>query len=75
MDAESVHALSRICAAGRCARRIQRQIHVQSICAARRIVRYAGQSHQGNLSQFLSARGALAIQRYSPGERFRRRTI
>src|SRR6266508_6157053 len=42
---------------------------MQSAGAARRIVCHAGLSHPGQLSQLLSPRGALAVQRSSPDER------
>src|SRR6185312_9722202 len=42
-------------------RRIQRQVHVQSVCVAWRIVRYARKPHPRQLSQLLSSPCALAV--------------
>src|SRR5439155_7653704 len=47
------------------ARRIQWQVHVQSVRAARRLLRYVAPAHSPNVSQFLSARETLAVHRDS----------
>ena len=48
-------------AGGRRGRRVQRQVHVQPVRAARRLVRDAARAHPRHLPQFLPARGALAV--------------
>jgi len=58
-------------------RRIQRQVHGQSIRAARLVMCEAGGSCPGQLPQFLPGRGALAFQCDTAGAliRFARRAI
>ena len=50
-------------------RRIQRQVHVQPVRAARRLVRDAGRPRPRELPQLLPARRAVAVQRPAPGAR------
>ena len=69
MDVESVHALPRLRGPARGAGRIQRQVHVQSVCLARRFVRHAGQPHSRHIPKLFSARRSLAVQRTSAGPR------
>ncbi len=69
VDAEPVHALSGLAARGGCAGRVQREVHVQSARAPRRLVCDAGLPHPGDLPEFLPARSTLAIQRHPTGER------
>ena len=47
-------------------RRIQRQVHERAVRAARRLLRLAAQPPARQLSQFLSTRAALAVQRPAP---------
>ena len=42
--------------------RVQRQVHVQPVGAARRLVRHPAQPRPGDVSQFLPAGGALAVR-------------
>ena len=65
MDLIELCALPRIPRRGRCGGRIQRQVHVQSIRAARRFVRDSGVTYPHDLSEFLSTRSTLAIFRDS----------
>ena len=58
-------------AAGRRARRVQRQVHVQPDRAARRLVRDARRPHPRDLPQLLPPRRALAVQRHPPRARRR----
>ncbi len=48
-------------------RRVQRQVHVQPVRAARRLVRDAALAHPRDLPQLLPAGSAMAVQRDSPG--------
>ena len=61
--------VSRLPAAPRRGRRVQRQVHVQPVRPARRLVRDAGRSRPRELPQFLPARRAVAVQRRSPRPR------
>ncbi len=47
--------------------RVQRQVHVQPVRAARRLVRDAGDARSRQLPQLLPARRAVAVQRAAPG--------
>ena len=49
-------------------RRVQRQVHVQSVRAARRFVRHAVEPHPPHVSQLFSAGNPLAIRRHPPGK-------
>ncbi len=51
---------------GRRGRRVQRQVHVQPVRAARRLVRDAALAHPRDLPQFLPRRRALAVLRHPP---------
>src|SRR6185437_4707492 len=68
MHVQSLRRRSGISACIRCARRIQRQVHVRAMGAARRFVRDAGRTRARELPQFLLSGGALAVQRHPPGE-------
>ena len=61
--------LPRLSRGARRTRRIQRQVHVQPIRAARRLLRHFTQSHSADLSQFLSTGKTLAIYRDTAGTR------
>ena len=63
MDGQPLRRLSRLCAAPGYSGRIQRQVHVQSICSARRIVCFPRQPPTSDLPQFLSAGRAVAVHR------------
>src|SRR5580693_9575178 len=65
MDGQRLHRLSGIQAPARCARRIQRQVHVRPNDSARRIVRHSCESHSGDLSKFLSTGNQMAVLRDS----------
>ena len=54
---------------GRRARRIQWQIHVQSVRPARRLMRHLAVTHTQNLPQFFSAKRTLAVHGNPPGQR------
>src|SRR5712691_8348677 len=64
MDAQRVSPLPWLSRRRRCARRIQRQIHVQPDGPARRFLRDFARAHSPDLPQFLSARKALAVHRH-----------
>src|SRR6185437_10598982 len=68
MDVQSVRGLSGLQARHRCARRVQRQVHVRAMGVARRFVRDAIRARARKLSQFLLPGGALAVQRHPIGE-------
>ena len=55
-------------AAGR-NRRVQRQIHVQPVRAARRLLRDPARAHSRHLPQLLPRFGTLAVQRFPAGAR------
>src|SRR5256885_10612741 len=61
MDPQLLFALSRLSSRAGRARRIQRQVHVQSIRAARRFLRHVAHAYPQNVSQFLSTRETMAI--------------
>src|ERR1035438_2371488 len=61
MDGQRLCAISRFQAGRGGRRRVQRQVHVQSDGATRRILRDAAVAHSSDLSQLLSAPCALAI--------------
>src|SRR5689334_16888477 len=68
MDAKLVRALSALRARQGCHRRVQRQIHVQSICAARRLVRHFTSSYSADVSKLLCAGEAMAVHGNPPGQ-------
>src|SRR5689334_21899584 len=61
VDGKSLCGIPRLSPRCRCARRIQRQVHVQSIRAARRLLRHSRHPHPRDLSEFLPTARALAI--------------
>src|ERR1035438_1957533 len=61
MDGKPLRPLSRFQAGRGSGWRVQRQVHVQSDGATRRILRDAAVAHSSDLSQLLSAPCALAI--------------
>src|SRR3977135_799665 len=69
MDAERISPLPLLSRGPRCARRIQREVHVQPDGAARRIVRDLARSYPADLPQFLPAGKTLAVHRHPPGAR------
>src|SRR5690348_6535874 len=68
MDIESLRRLSGLQARRGRNRRIQRQVHVRAVGAARRILRHACRPRARELSQLLLSRGALAVLGNPPGE-------
>src|ERR1039458_5163501 len=68
MDGKRVRAVSRFQAGRGGRRRVQRQVHVQSNGAARRILRHAAVAYSSDLSQLLSAPCALAIYGHTVGK-------
>jgi len=69
VDAIGLCGLSGLPATCRCGGRIQRQVHVQPVRAARQLVRDAGRPRARQLPQLLCARRAVAVQRGAPGAR------
>src|SRR5437764_10927925 len=69
MDPQRVSPLPRLSRRPWSARRIQRQVHVQSNGPARRLVCHFPQSYPRDLPQFLPAGQTLAIQRHPPRSR------
>src|SRR5687768_1253583 len=69
MDCLALCRVSRISPGGRRARRVQRQVHVQSAGPARRLVRNAGRPRARDVSKFLLSAGSLAIHGRAPGAR------
>ena len=67
VDQQQLRAVSRLPHGARGARRIQRQVHAEPVCAARLVVRHAGRPCARQLPQFLPGRRALAIFRHPPG--------
>ena len=67
MDAEPLHALSRLPPGRGRAGRVQRQVHVQPDGAPRRLVRHAQVAHPADLPQLLPARGPLAVLGHPAG--------
>src|SRR5438552_3170320 len=63
MDAQFVFPLSPLSGRSRCSRRIQRQVHVQSVRAPRRFMCDFKVAHPRDLSEFLPAGKTLAVQR------------
>ena len=61
-----VRAVPRLRARARRGRRIQRQVHVQPVRAARRVLRDAPLAHPRHVPQFLPAGSALAVLGRSP---------
>src|SRR4051794_332396 len=61
VDGEPLYAVSRLFCAARCDRRIQRQVHDQSACASRWLLRDTARSYAGDLSEFLLSASALAV--------------
>ena len=61
--------LSRLPRRTRCARRVQRQVHVRPVRAARRLVRDAGRALARDLPQFLLPASTLAVHRRPLGRR------
>src|SRR5690242_10846770 len=66
MDRQCLSPLSRLQALGRRRRRVQWQVHDRADGAARRIARDAAWPCAPELSQFLPARGPMAIHRRPP---------
>src|ERR1043166_5671562 len=66
MDPQFVRSLSPLPAGQRRPRRIQWQVHVQSIRAARRLLCHLANAHPSHLPEFLRARQTLAIHGNSP---------
>ena len=66
MDPERLPALSGLPAAGRRARRVQRQVHGEPAGAARRLLRHARRAHARHLPQLLLSPPALAVHRPAP---------
>ncbi len=76
MDRKCISSVSRLSTCCRCGRRVQRQVHDQSDGTARRVARHAAGSYAAHLSEFLSPRQTLAVQRRAPrSRRLRRKAI
>ena len=73
--AVGVPAVPRLPAAAGARRRVQRQVHVQPVRPARRLVRDAGRPRARELPQLLPARRAMAVQRRPPGARRVKRDV
>src|SRR4030095_6964882 len=69
MDAQFVLALSRLSRGPWRTWRIQREVYVQSIRPARRVLRHLAITYPRHLSQFLSTGETLAVHRDSAGPR------
>src|SRR5213592_4786419 len=69
MDAQLLLAVSGLPRRARCARRVQRQIYVQSIRLARRLLRNFAITYPRHLPEFFPTRKTLAIHRDSAGTR------
>ena len=69
VDRHSIHGLSRLQAAARRTRRVQRQVHVQPGHPARCLLRHSTDPRARDVPQFLLTRHPLAVQRYPPGAR------
>ena len=63
MDAQRLLALSRLSGGAGRTGRIQRQVHVQPVRFARRLLRHLAQSYSPNLSQFFPTGKTLAVYR------------
>src|SRR5690606_34357950 len=61
MDPERVFAVSRVQRRAGSHRRIQRQVHVQSVCPARRLVRDLGEPHSPHVSKLFPAGSTVAV--------------
>src|SRR5687767_8811011 len=72
MDPESLRGVSRLPPPAGGARRVQRQVHVQSARAARRVLCDAAAAPAGQLSQLLPPGRALAVLRHPTGHRLMR---
>src|SRR5690606_38482819 len=71
VDGEPVCALPGLQACARGSRRVQRQVHVQPVPAARRELRHLSQPYSSDLPQLLPARRHLAVHRCAAGARRR----
>ena len=67
VDGQPLYRLSPLSPGRRRDRRIQRQVHVQSDGAARRLRRDPGRACPGDLPQFFPARGALGVRGVAAG--------
>src|ERR1700731_3648744 len=65
MDSKFVFPLPRLSRSAWGARRIQRQIHVQSVCSPWWVVRHISRPYPPYISQFLSTGNTLAVYRAS----------
>ena len=86
MDGKRLSPLSRLQGRAGRGRRVQRQIHVQSVRASRRLLRHARRTYPQDLPQFLLSPSALAVhgtarpatpdgKRHPPRHRRRPRTV
>src|SRR6266705_6543513 len=71
MDAERVLPLPWLPRRGWRTRRVQRQVHVQSVCFAWGLLRHVTNAHSQDISKLFPARKTLAIHRDSAGARFK----
>ena len=69
VDAQPVLALPGLPPRRGRARRVQRQVHVQPVRAARRLLRHAADHIRADLPQLLPAGSPLAVHRHSPRPR------
>src|SRR5258708_1609081 len=68
MDTKFVLALSWLPTSRGRGRRIQRQVYVQSICPARRLLCHVALAYTAHLSQFLSRQRAVAVYGHALSE-------
>ena len=71
MDIQFVRAISRISATSWSDRRIQRQIHVQPIRIARKLLCDIEKPLSSHLSKFLSGGHSMAVFWYPPGQKLK----
>src|SRR5690606_3871648 len=64
-----VLAVSRLSPARRRTRRVQRQVHVQPVRAARRLLCDVGHAHPSHVPQLLPSRSHVAVLGIAPGPR------
>ncbi len=69
VDRKRLFGISRLPTGIRRARRIQRQVHVQPICVARRFLRHSAFASSSQLSKLFPSGRALAVFRHSIGTR------
>jgi ergothioneine biosynthesis protein EgtB len=68
MDAQRLSPVPGLSSPGRCARRVQRQVHVRADGAAGRLVRDVARAHPQDLPELLSPRRPLAVLGRASGQ-------